>query len=56
MKLQSILTGAAAVAPPEISLGDIPTPLWRLILLQLVALATVLAVTPIALWLPGGGG
>jgi TRAP-type mannitol/chloroaromatic compound transport system permease large subunit len=45
-----------SVAPPDISLADIFKSLWPFILLQLVALATVLAFPQIALWLPGGSG
>ena len=56
MKLQSIVAGTVAVAPPDISLGDVPTSPWRLILLQQVALATVLAFALSALWLPEDGG
>ena len=44
-----------SVAPPDISLADIFKSLWPFILLQLIALATVLSFPQIALWLPGAG-
>ncbi|QRG08404.1 TRAP transporter large permease subunit [Xanthobacter dioxanivorans] len=40
------------VAPPEVSLSDIFAGVWPFIILQLVALATVIAFPQIAMWLP----
>ena len=40
------------VAPPEISLADIYKALWPFILLQMLAIAIVIAFPDVALWLP----
>ena len=40
------------VAPPEISLADIYKALWPFILLQMLAIAIVIALPEVALWLP----
>ena len=40
------------VAPPEISLADIYKALWPFILLQMLAIAIVIAFPEVALWLP----
>ena len=40
------------VAPPEISLADIYKALWPFILLQMLAIAIVIAFPNVALWLP----
>ncbi|MBX2879512.1 MAG: TRAP transporter large permease subunit [Granulosicoccus sp.] len=40
------------VAPPSISLQDIYRALWPFMLLQVLALAIVIAFPEIALWLP----
>ncbi|MGP1395224.1 MAG: TRAP transporter large permease [Inquilinaceae bacterium] len=42
-----------SVAPPSITLAHIFTALWPFIVLQLIALAIVMTVPGIALWLPG---
>ena len=44
------------VAPPEISLQDIYRALWPFMLLQLLALAIVIAFPGIAMWLPNNFG
>jgi TRAP-type mannitol/chloroaromatic compound transport system permease large subunit len=44
------------VAPPEISLHDIYKALWPFMLLQVLAIAIVIAFPDIAMWLPNNVG